>query len=628
MELVYLWVEEYKNIHKQGFNFSPKFNCSYDPDSNALTIDENDDYIENFFGDNINVTAIVGKNGSGKSSVFEVLAFLYKQGLIQSRDDKTFFLFKSNGKFFIQCENYKIDSKKGWKKLFHKIENKTRIELSNGFVHRTMMSLISFSNCLSDMTYNKRLEKLKSYDKFYNGVQPDSPMMKSKNTYDNFNQKFHYILNKKKDFFNFIDEKIIFDNFRAELHINEIGAWFVGSDYEKFIIPEDTEKELLSFGRAEADREVSIYKILALVLISKSESIRRYDHLNQRSNEEDEKYLREHIFNNVSTLFKNESFSEKEYDEVLDICLSALESSFQNLENEVRDNFLKENYDSNMVKQLLKKYKFIKPNIYASEEYRVNEKSIEEIINTELENELLKSNILRINFFNSQNEDYTFLELSSGEKLYLNILTNFTYTLLKLEDEYKGVMLFDEIELSFHPAWQKKIVDSLINIFHKISKEKKLNLHLIFTTHSPFLLSDIPKQNIIFLDKNEEGKCKVVDGLKEKKQTFGANIHTLLSDSFFMEDGLMGEFAKGKINEIIDFHKVVEKQKHITCLKKIYEKRKTKFWQTQSIIGEEYLKQIIKNHLVEIEKILLGKDEAKKQEIERTETYLKSLKND
>jgi len=52
MELVYLWVEEYKNIHKQGFNFSPKFNCHYDEDTNELTINENDDYnIWSYFSD-------------------------------------------------------------------------------------------------------------------------------------------------------------------------------------------------------------------------------------------------------------------------------------------------------------------------------------------------------------------------------------------------------------------------------------------------------------------------------------------------------------------------------------------------------------------------------------------------
>ena len=34
MELVYLWVEDYKNIHKQGFNFSLRFEYDYNLDTN------------------------------------------------------------------------------------------------------------------------------------------------------------------------------------------------------------------------------------------------------------------------------------------------------------------------------------------------------------------------------------------------------------------------------------------------------------------------------------------------------------------------------------------------------------------------------------------------------------------
>ncbi len=68
MELVYLWIDDYKNIKKEGFNFSPCFSVRYDEKENELTIDENKNYTS-IFPSNINVTAIVGENGSGKSGV-------------------------------------------------------------------------------------------------------------------------------------------------------------------------------------------------------------------------------------------------------------------------------------------------------------------------------------------------------------------------------------------------------------------------------------------------------------------------------------------------------------------------------------------------------------------------------
>lgn len=84
MELVYLWVEDYKNIYHQGFNFSPRFKCTYDEDKNELKIIDKEEigevYPKNFFCDNINVTAIVGENGSGKSKLLgKILDFPLKQ---------------------------------------------------------------------------------------------------------------------------------------------------------------------------------------------------------------------------------------------------------------------------------------------------------------------------------------------------------------------------------------------------------------------------------------------------------------------------------------------------------------------------------------------------------------------
>jgi predicted ATP-binding protein involved in virulence len=222
--------------------------------------------------------------------------------------------------------------------------------------------------------------------------------------------------------------------------------------------------------------------------------------------------------------------------------------------------------------------------------------------------------------------------MSTGEEAFLFQFANIHHTLKNPSFSLFGkcsldniVMLIDEGETTFHPQWQKKYLSYLIYFLSKnFSKQK---FHLILTSHSPFLLSDIPIQNIIFLDKDKQGNCKVVDGLKDKKQTFGANIHTLLSDSFFMEDGLMGEFAKNKINEIINFHKEVEKEGETSVLITEYKEKRIRFWDIKQVVGDGYLQQVLENHLIEIDKKLLGIDRAKELKIERVEEELKRLKD-
>jgi beta-glucosidase/6-phospho-beta-glucosidase/beta-galactosidase len=68
-------------------------------------------------------------------------------------------------------------------------------------------------------------------------------------------------------------------------------------------------------------------------------------------------------------------------------------------------------------------------------------------------------------------------------------------------------------------------------------------INMIFVTHSPFILSDIPNANIIKLNG---GKL-----YGEMTQTFGANVYDLLANDFFMKNGFIGEFARQKIEEVI-----------------------------------------------------------------------------
>jgi predicted ATPase len=139
--------------------------------------------------------------------------------------------------------------------------------------------------------------------------------------------------------------------------------------------------------------------------------------------------------------------------------------------------------------------------------------------------------------------------LSSGEEAFINLFANL------YDEKQKKVILIDEGELGMHPNWQKKYLDYLIKVFGN------RKIQIILTSHSPFLVSDLPKENIIFLRKGEEedgeleNKCIVVKEGDRKHpqitQTFGQNIHTLFADSFFMEGGLMGEFAKEKIKNVL-----------------------------------------------------------------------------
>ena len=65
MELVYLWVEKYKNIKNQGFNFSPRFTCKYDEATKELTIEKKKITFQFFLKISIS-RLLLGKMGVGR----------------------------------------------------------------------------------------------------------------------------------------------------------------------------------------------------------------------------------------------------------------------------------------------------------------------------------------------------------------------------------------------------------------------------------------------------------------------------------------------------------------------------------------------------------------------------------
>jgi len=145
-------------------------------------------------------------------------------------------------------------------------------------------------------------------------------------------------------------------------------------------------------------------------------------------------------------------------------------------------------------------------------------------------------------------DEAEFTSLSSGEQQFINSINTVIYHLLNIDSipkHYTSIQLvFDEIELYFHPDYQRKFISELLKAIGNLKFSSIKTINILFSTHSPFILSDIPSSNILRL---ERGKIQPAGN-----ETFGSNIHTLLKDSFFLDKSFIGDFAKQEIQTVID----------------------------------------------------------------------------
>lgn len=204
-------------------------------------------------------------------------------------------------------------------------------------------------------------------------------------------------------------------------------------------------------------------------------------------------------------------------------------------------------------------------------------------------------------------ETGTFNALSSGEKQIVYSISSVIYHLLNLKsvpfdvsDSQNGRtkyitfnLIYDEIELYFHPEFQRKYIDLLLKALKTINVSGA-KINILFLTHSPFILSDIPKQNVLFLEV-KEGKSQPSE--YKGDNTFGENIHEMFAGGFFMES-TKGAFVASKIKELLEDLNKITKDEFIE--EEIREKTSKKIENYQKLInlmGECYIKTILQNHL-------------------------------
>ncbi|MCD7878800.1 MAG: ATP-binding protein, partial [Candidatus Gastranaerophilales bacterium] len=610
MELIYLWIDGYKNLK----NFEITLNSSYKGIRSQqeckngkfkIILKERPDCL-NIFGKNLNIMTLIGQNGSGKSNIINALSSILRNISLchntsfydeNEYDDneipkncKFCLIIKLNGKFSAYCSDNCIND--------IEIELKTKEnDVINAEYHDVPNSKYLFRKRKLDQSTTKI--NAAKFQPFYrkddstpvdftrwNGIE-DISKIKLNNYfyYDRFrlydtvrNLIEIYEFNKKNKLKIFTEEKrLLFNKYSPYLDIYEALGWAYERIKNK--TPMDGVYPIISLlgekiqiirtkikNNSYLNERIDclledilptlflaytlgeIFNLIENYEIEKNLEYKIKDTIGIKANGETSdcmpKKLTREARLRIYTRFNNVLFGQRPIPNGLFKIDAKLPN---NNDSERLKNMLTAyiDYEAKQTKKdfLRDYYELLKGKIIQLKE-PVNFEDINEPYITEIE--ALKGISKNLYMENDKNF-YDFMSLSTGEQRILRFFADVYYCAAGLENEYEtNVFLFDEIDLSWHPEWQRKMVYYIKDIFDNIimpNSERKINL--IFTTHSPFILSDMPSNNVVLLARNKNGNT-VVDS--NKNDTFGANIHTLLAKSFFMKS-TMGAFAQKKIQE-------------------------------------------------------------------------------
>lgn len=154
---------------------------------------------------------------------------------------------------------------------------------------------------------------------------------------------------------------------------------------------------------------------------------------------------------------------------------------------------------------------------------------------------------------------FHFEDLSSGERYKIQLLFELAPKILP---EHASWFFDDDLEEFLHPEWKRNLISRILESYRTLSArigevndndlyKERIATHII-ATHSPFVLSDLPRACVLRFEMGAKGKTEVY---RTEKSTFAGNIGELFHTEFFMESTI-GEFARKAIKDAIEKLKI------------------------------------------------------------------------
>lgn len=603
MELIYAWIEKFRNYKEIELVFSKRFFINYDHTKTRINITPNESYISIYPEYITNINAVVGRNSVGKTNLIDAIGLRandrnknnaefeirYKQkkklGYLIPDDDETeikhsiyFFLYyigkDINDQDLFCIEGNDIES------FQNIIKNKTGIS-TEYWKSKYWFAFVCNYNYVEGLFIHKydlnakigeyRTESDGNGIRLYGDSRSEMDKLAIISLRENLNEKYYDSSSTKPE----DDYKISVPRrigvFQSKLTSKKVEVLFsqlqkpnrqIFKD-EKYIIKinyedyfmintfDDENKLPMKYSyRDIGGREKEVCKVLESFIQFFFNSINRNiesEKINEIKNKTigtsinnlSFKSLKKYYFNLLKIITES-FFKDKEHEQYVLDC-------YRDVEVELSRNKSIQLTDNCIILEITKNA-------------RIEE--VQNVINITVDEKINNINYDRefsvfSGFFN-----YSIENLSDGEAAYLGFFASLNEQISSFtpkKDNY--IILLDEPEGRMHPELTRNFINELILFLGDLSEGKK-KFQVIISTHSPFILSDILSTNIIYLEKDDNGYSKTV---KRGLNTFGLNIHTLFKDGFFMSS-TMGEYATRKIKDVISLinnsvEEVTEEQK-------------------------------------------------------------------
>lgn len=529
-ELLCLWIDEISDraiIKKQLMKFSNNYDISLLTNKNGeitgIDIKKKENIYKRYFGPNVdNVNVIVGINGIGKTTILELLGSSRVMRKSKARKWKFFALYKIESHYILEgCTQSVINNF---------VENKTN------YVSDEYNYLCSYDAQKQKLVINSIIQNVNERNYFATYFDRDNSNIKSCISFsdDTIKEddwptgiKRNAIMPKKAYWYKYITQNEI----QKRLNINFVD----NSDWLKISVIDGCNIDWESFDKCDiTGREQFILLLLFMMNSHVSSGYQNIETLFEKKDksiiwkEKDYEISKKILLENYNLNCKN----KKNFADLMKV-IQILEEIPFCLEDKKDICFSHDNsvyfYLAFEKKRLPKSSTllYVNPNNF--------DKKLFDVLHEIMKHEDKNGEVIQISF----------RALSDGQRKALDILSAISDaeekdgTVDNKDTIHKKIVLLDEPDKCMHPELARGLLSDLLSTLNSFKTHNRYEI--IITTHSPFILSDLPSHNIHCL-KYSKNREVVID---QNQQVYGlmSSIPDLMKNVFFLKSPI-GEYAE------------------------------------------------------------------------------------